>query len=151
MDTVISRMRLVMDLRGWSEREWCRQAGVKEESNVNKLIKRMSEDPTKVAGDANTFAKLAKGAGVSLDWLLLGIGAPTPESIDFTTHDHYPTRPRVLLGAFIMGFPRAAIDAVLAHNGPESDPGWEYWVRLLQVEQTKLAAPSIQHPPQLGQ
>lgn len=151
MDTVISRMRLIMELKGWSEREWCRLAGIKEESNLNKLIKRMSEDPTTISGDAKTFAKLAKAAGISLDWLLLGVGVPTPESIDFTTDDHYPTRPRVLLGAFIIGFPRAAIDAALVHNEPESDPGWDYWVRFLQVEQAKLTALAAKQTPQLGQ
>lgn len=151
MDTVISRMRFIMELNDWSEREWCRRAEIKEPSNVNKLLRRMSEDPSRVSGDAKTFAKLAKAAGVSLDWLLLGVGTPTPESINFSGDGLYPTRPRVLLGAYVMGFPRAAIDAVLAHNELESDPGWEYWVRLLQVEQAKLAAPAAQHPPQLGQ
>lgn len=151
MDTVIERMQFVMDLKGWSQREWCRQASIIEESNVNKLIKRMREDPSRVAGDINTFAKLASAAGVSLDWLVLGVGTPTSSTMEFSSDDRYPTRPRVLLGAFIMGFPREAIDAVLAHDGPAVDPGWEYWVRMLQVEQTKLAAPMTKHPPQFGQ
>lgn len=150
METVIDRMKIVMDLRGWSQREWCRRAGITEESNVNKLIKRMKDDPSRVAGDMNTFAKLASAAGVSLDWLVLGVGDPMPDTVEFESDDQYPTRPRVLLGAYIMGFPRAAIDAVLAHDEPLTDPGLEYWVRLLQLEQAKLAALGSQHPPQLG-
>jgi len=151
VETVVDRMRLVMKLKGWSESDWARAAELKERSNVNKLLVRMAKDPTRLAGDVNTFAKLANAAGVSLDWLALGVGVPTPDVVSFAKDPHYPTRARVLIGAFLMGFDRQILDAVLAHNEPAADPGWEYWLRLLQLKEAELSASSGAAPPQLGQ
>jgi hypothetical protein len=150
VETVIDRMKIVMNLRGWSEREWARRAGLKEESNVNKIITRMASDPTRLAGDIDTFAKLARAAKVSLDWLALGTGNPVADAMTFDD-GKYPTRSRVALAAFLMGFPRTAIEAVLARDDLDVDPGWEYWLRLLQLKQAELAAAAPASPLKLGQ
>lgn len=148
METILDRMKWVMKLRGWSEREWARQAKLREETNVNKLLKQLRDKPDELVGDAKTFAKLADAAGVTMDWLALGRGVPL--AADFVVGDdaRYPSRPAVALAGFLMGFPQGAIDAVLAHELSGPDPGPDYWLQLLLLERAKLTPPSV---PQLGQ
>ncbi len=101
-------MRWVMDAKGWTEREWARQAELKELSNVNKLLKRADEHPDRIPGDANTFAALAKAAKVSLDWLALGRGAPVPADLDVTNIPNdpkYPARSLAVAAASLMSIP----------------------------------------------
>lgn len=147
VETILARMKFVMKLRGWSESEWNRRAEMKERSNLNKLLKRLETHPDEFPGDAKTLQKLADAAGVTMDWLALGRG--TPLAADFVVSDdaRYPSRPGVALAAFLMGFPRKAIDALLAHEFAGADPGADYWLQLALLERAKVTPPSV---PQLG-
>lgn len=149
METILDRMKLVMKLRGWTEREWARRAEMKEESNVNKLMRRLEAKPDDFPGDARTLQKLADAAGVTMDWLALGRGAPL--TADFVVQDdpHYPSRSAVAVAGFLMGFPRAAIESMLGLEliGVTSDPGADYWLQVLLLERAKLANPPL---PQLS-
>lgn len=151
MKTPLERIRWVMKDKGWSERKWANEAKLKEPSNVNKLIRRLIAKPGEVPGDIKTFVKLADAAGVSLDWLLLGRGTPYAES---TVPDDpkYPTRARVVLIGRLMDFPKAAIDAVLAFDAGDQDPGRDYWLQLLLGKRAEFSLPPRpSEPPQLGQ
>ncbi|HKY41353.1 MAG TPA: hypothetical protein VJN18_35715 [Polyangiaceae bacterium] len=137
-------MRSVLKLRGWTEREWARQAELKEESNVNKLMRRLETNPDEFPGDARTLQKLADAAGVTMDWLALGRGAPL--AADFVIGDdaRFPSRPAVAFAGFLMGFPRSAIDAMLELElvGVGADPGPDYWLQVLLLERAKLTPPA---------
>jgi transcriptional regulator with XRE-family HTH domain len=141
MSSLLQRMKDVMKARGWSEREWARRAGLKEEANVNQIIRalRNDPDPEKVAGSAELFVKLAKAANVSLDWLLGGRGSPYSFTVDVHDDPRYPSRARVIGVAHLLGFSEGAIRALLEH-APDRDPGPDYWLRVLQAEQVKAAA-----------
>lgn len=142
MATIFDRMKWVMKLRGWSEREWARQAKLVEETNVNKLMKRLKENPSEFPGDASTLQKLADAAGVTMDWLALGRGEPLASDAVFRDDPRYPSRPAVALAGFLIGFPKAAIDAMLNHElaGASVDPGADYWLQVLLLERTKLSS-----------
>lgn len=127
-----------MKLRGWSESEWNRRAGLKERSNLNKLLKRLAVEPEVFPGDAKTLQGLADAAGVTMDWLALGRGQPLAADFVFKDDARYPSRPGVALAGFLLGIPRPAIDAVLAHEVPGGDPGTDYWLQLLLLERAKL-------------
>jgi len=133
-ETILDRMKAVLGMRGWSRRRWSREAGLAEETHVGGLMKRMESDPDRLAGDINTYTKLADAAHVSLDWLLLGRGTPNGMTIEVTDDPKYPTRARVIAAAHWTGiFGEAAIRAALAHNEPATDPGAEFWLRFLQL------------------
>ncbi len=144
-------MAWVMAAKGWSEREWARQAGLKEPSNVNKLLKRAKEDPDRIPGDINTFAALAKAADVHLDWLALGRGTPVSTDLNVTQipdDPKYPTRPSVIAAGYLMGFPAAAISAVAAFDAGPIDPGQDFWLQLLLGKRAELSRAAAPH--QLG-
>lgn len=148
--TLLERMQFVLDSKGWSGREWARQAGLSEENHVNNLMLRMRKDTEgRLAGDIETYAKLAKAASVSLDWLILGRGAPTGDALEISDDPKYPSRARVVVVAYWLGFSEAIIRAVLDHDGPDVDPGPDYWLRLLQLKQAELSAPGAPPAPKL--
>jgi transcriptional regulator with XRE-family HTH domain len=148
--TLLERMHFVLKSKGWSGREWARRAGLSEENHVNALMLRMKNDAEgRLAGDIETYAKLAKAAGVSLDWLVLGRGVPVGDAIEVSDDPRYPSRARVVVVAYWLGFPEAVIRAVLDHDAPSVDPGPDYWLRLLQLKQAELAAPGAAPTPKL--
>lgn len=148
--TLLERMQFVLDSKGWSGREWARQAGLSEENHVNNLMLRMRKDTEgRLAGDIETYAKLAKAAGVSLDWLVLGRGVPVGDALEISDDPKYPSRARVVVVAYWLGFPEPVIRAVLDHDAPSVDPGPDYWLRLLQLKQAELAAPGPPTAPKL--
>lgn len=141
VETLLDRIRLVMQMKGWNESQWAKLAELKERSNVNKLIKRLEANPGEIVGDLKTFAKLAKAAGVSLDWLVLGRGSA--DLVTFTVVDDpkYPTRPNVIFAGYILRMPQAAIDAVQAVDAGPTDPGRDYWLHLLLAKRAEFAEP----------
>ncbi len=152
MKTPLERIRWVMNDKQWSERKWAAEAKLKEPSNLNKLIKRLKDRPDEVPGDIKTFVKLADAAGVSLDWLLLGRGTPYAEPV-VADDPKYPTRAKIVMIGRLMDFPQAAIDAVLAFDAGATDPGRDYWLRLLLGKQAEYSIPQLprpSEPPQLG-
>ncbi len=140
MKTIAERMRWLLKIKGWTEREWARQAGLKEASNVNKLLRRAEERPDRIPGDANTFVELARAAGASLDWLTLGRGAPFVDSLNVPDDPKYPTRPSVIAAGHLMGYPQAAIQAVIAFDAGPTDPGQDYWLHLLLGKRNEIVA-----------
>ncbi len=136
-------MKIVMKLRGWNESQWAKEAGLKERSNVNKLLKRMAELNGEVAGDIKTFKRLADAAGVSLDWLALGRGAPNLQTFTVPNDPKYPTRPSVIVAGYLMGYPKAAIDYVLGFDAGPTDPGQDYWLQLLLGKRAEFSVSSL--------
>ncbi len=141
METPLDRIRWVMKARNWSESQWAKEAGLKERSNVNKLIKRMVENPGEIVGDMKTIAKLAEAAKVSLDWLVLGRGAAAIASFSVPDDPQYPTRPSVLVAGHIMGFPGEAIAAVQTFDAGPVDPGADFWLQLLIGKRAEFSVP----------
>lgn len=142
-ETVLDRMHAVLKMRGWSRREWARRAGLAEETHVGGLMLRMKEDPNRLAGDIETYTKLAEAASVSLDWLLLGRGTPNGMTVDVADDPKYPSRARILAIAHWAGFGEATIRAALAHNDPPTDPGPTYWLQFLHLKQLELGSGQV--------
>jgi hypothetical protein len=138
-------MEQVLAKKGWSAREWARRAKLREEKHVSSLIDRARKNPERLAGDINTFAKLAEAAGVSLDWLALGRGAESGGPL-LSDDPKYRSRGTVLVLATMLNFPEDAIAAVREHNGPPTDPGPEYWFRLLELKRAELREPRPSRP-----
>lgn len=140
-------MEIVLSTRGWSKRHWAELAGLAESGHVGGLMRRMKKDPSRLAGDITTYAKLAQAAGVSLDWLVLGRGEPFGLA-PFTPDDaKYPSRARVIAAARLLGrYTDEVIGAVLAHDDPAVDPGVEYWMSLLDLKRAELPAPRPSRP-----
>lgn len=143
-------METVLKLRGWSGREWARRAELAEESHVTTLMRRMREQPDRLAGDVETYTKLAAAAGVSLDWLLLGRGVPGAPAAIVPDDARYPTRPGVLVMAHWLGIPKPVIEAVANHEGPERDPGVFYWLALLNLKHSEVGQ-TLALPPKPGE
>jgi hypothetical protein len=136
--SLLERMQECLDSHGWTASEWARRAGLRERTHVSTLMRRLREgDSDRLVGDIETFAKLAEAAGWSLDYLVLGRGSPYAMTVEVRDDPRYPSRARVLVAAHWLGFSEAAIRSLLEHN-PETDPGADYWLRLLQAEQLKL-------------
>jgi hypothetical protein len=136
--SLLERMQECLDSHGWTAREWARRAGLREPTHVSTIMRRLREgDSDRLVGDIETFAKLAEAAGWSLDYLVLGRGSPHALTVEVRDDPRYPSRARVLVAAHWLGFSEAAVRALLEHN-PESDPGTDYWLRVLQTEQLKL-------------
>ena len=68
VSTIPERIREILALREWNERELCRRSGLSE-AHVNKLVQRKAGRPS-----AETLVKIAEGASVSLLWLMTGDG-----------------------------------------------------------------------------
>jgi hypothetical protein len=145
VETLADRMEEVLAKKGWSAREWARRANLREEKHVSSLIDRSRKNPERLAGDINTFAKLADAAGVSLDWLALGRGARSGSAM-LTDDAKYPSRGPVLALATMLNFPEPAINAVREHDEPTTDPGADYWFRLLELKRTQLREPRPSRP-----
>ncbi len=167
MTTLLKRMHEVLRVRNWTAREWSRQAGLREETHVGTIMRRLKKMPhgDALKGEVATYVKLASAARVSLDWLLLGEGqmelldgnsaaeggsaghaaqAKAPILI-VGSDDAYPSRPAVLVAAQLLGaFSPQAIRSVAAMN-PEQDPGVRYWLQMLGIEHDRLAG---QTPPE---
>lgn len=136
---VLERMTEVLSMHRWSRREWARRAGLAEESHVGTLMRRMEDDPEgRLAGDIETYTRLAAAAHVSLDWLLLGRGTPHGLIVEVAEDPRYPSRARVLAVAHWGGISEAAIRATLAHNEPETDPGAAFWMQFLALKALEL-------------
>jgi hypothetical protein len=145
VETPLDRMRWVMKARGWNESQWAKAAQLKERSNVNKILKRI-EDTGEISGDMRTFVKLAAAAEVSLDWLLLGRGAPQVASLSLPDDPKYPARMGVLLAGFFLGVSKEVLDAVVAFDPGPADPGTDFWLQLLlgkRAEFTVKQAPKL--------
>lgn len=144
-------MDFVMQMRGWNMSQWANEAGLRERTNVRNLMQRMKKHPERIAGDINTFAKLADAAKVTVDWLALGRGSPFAVSLEVPDDPRYPSRPGVLAVGHWLGFPKAAIEAVAAHEEPQGDPGTQFWFELLQLKRTQVLGASRTAESQRGE
>jgi transcriptional regulator with XRE-family HTH domain len=69
-DTLEKRVRVILELRGWSARELSRRCQMRSQSHVNMILH------GGVPG-WDTVARIAAAAQVSISWLMTGIGLPT--------------------------------------------------------------------------
>ena len=133
--SLLDRMQFVLDMHpGWSTRDWARAAGLKEESHVATIIGRLRSNPRGTVS-TQTLELLAKGGGVSAEWLATGRGTPTGAFVMANEPDPvYPSRGPAVAGARVFGWDARAIEKVRAMRGFPDDPGFKYWLRLLEAE-----------------
>lgn len=74
---IADRIRKILADQGWSERELARRAGFTTPSQLNGILRNLDRDEGAV--ERATCQRIARGAGVSERWLLLGEGTPGDE------------------------------------------------------------------------
>ena len=125
-----------MDMRGLNASNWAVAAKVPR-ATVRLAIKQKRESM-----ESRTLAALASAAHVSLEWLATGSFGP-----GIGEDAKYPSRPRALAAAYLVGYSEATIAAVAGLNTPESDPGVDYWMTLLRAKHLEEAKPTPLLPP----
>lgn len=132
------RLEQVMEMRDLNPSSWATLAQVPR-ATVRLAIKEKRESM-----ESRTLAALASVANVSLEWLATGSFGPSiPED------SRYPSRPRAIAAAHLVGYSEAAIASVAAIDNLPSDPGVRYWLALLEakdLEHVEPAAPRLPVP-----
>lgn len=77
MAGVADRIRRILRDHGWSERELGRRAGFATPSQLNGVLRNLERDEGAV--ERSTLTRIARGAGVSERWLMLGAGGPADD------------------------------------------------------------------------
>jgi hypothetical protein len=72
----LHRMESVLKHRGWKSRDWARAAGMPEETHLALIMRGLRLGPKSSRGQIETWYSLSRSAGVSLEWLAFGAGAP---------------------------------------------------------------------------
>lgn len=143
--SMLARIEQVLTARGWSRREWSRQAGLTEESHLAGIMRRLR------AGDAGmsttTLAALATAANVSLDWLVFGRGEMTPgHPPPAELYDpEYPSRAVAVAAARVLGYSERVIREVMLIRGFAVDPGVEFWIQQLHSAHARALADAEPH------
>lgn len=76
MDTLLSRMEWVLNVRGISERQLSLRSGLSHAA-VSNMLRSLRRDPASAGRVApDTLEKIAAGASIDATWLKLGIGVP---------------------------------------------------------------------------
>ena len=134
VDGIAARIREVLDARRWSERELSARAGLAP-VHVGKILDRGG---SRAGGE--TLAKIAKAAGVSLEWLVTGEGPRDLETrVEYT--DDYPARAPLLAALRSSGDPFDA--AVLAELKLTTYSGAENLTLSEWIEEAAAAAGRI--------
>jgi hypothetical protein len=131
VSTLAERLERVMSMRGLNPSSWASAAG------LPRATVRLAIRGDRESMESRTLAALAAAADVSFEWLATGsFGADIPEDAQ------YPSRPRALAAARLVGYSQATIAAVASVNDLERDPGVDYWLTLLRakhLEHSQLA------------
>ena len=120
------RVAAVLKEKKWSAREWARRAGLKSETSVGHVLEGKTE-----ALRAPSMAKLAKAAGVNIDWLTLGEGPKFPVETDLRAATIATWRAQALyddqdpeeVDAFLR---EVSLDAYT--GAPENPDGWRVFL-----------------------
>lgn len=104
MAGVADRIRKVLEEHGWSERELGRRAGFSTPSQLNGVLRNLDRDEGAV--ERATLRRIARGAGVSERWLMLGEGSPADDDAGPATRDS--VRPHMVNA---IGFDDALVEA----------------------------------------
>lgn len=75
METVADRVKRLLKEKKISGRELGRRAGFRTETQLGNTLRRLEEDPERA--ELKTVRRIARGLGVSSNWLLTGEGLPT--------------------------------------------------------------------------
>lgn len=132
-DTIAGRLGLVMQNLGIGERELARRAGLASEAHVGLMLRRLREEPGAVL--VGTLDKVARGAGVSLAWLVTGEEAGRP------VLDPAPARTAAAKVAASRGIWPEAVRSVLADEVSEQDRArtGTWWLsRMMQREEEMI-------------
>ena len=123
VDTLWERLQHVMSTRGLNASSWAKLA------DLPRATVRLAIQQKRESMESRTLAALAAVAHVSLEWLATGsFGPGIPDD------PKYPSRPRAIAAAYLVGYSQATITAVAAIDGPATDPGVDYWLTLLRAK-----------------
>lgn len=75
MSTLADRIEEILRLRGITQRELARRAGLATEQHINTILRRLRANPDADI-ERETLAAIARGGGVSFIWLATGKGRP---------------------------------------------------------------------------
>jgi hypothetical protein len=127
--TLLERMEEILrDCFGGNARSWARAAGLSELTHVSTALRRLRENPEHQPA-IDTLDALARGAGISFEWLATGRGSRVPVAV--RPESRYPSRSSALAAGRLIGLPDSALEAVARVDDLASDPGAEYWIQRL--------------------
>lgn len=137
VETLWERLQYVLDSKGLNPSGWA------EAAELPRATVRLAIKDKRESMESRTLAALAAAANVSFEWLATGRFGPN------IPVDHvYPSRPRAIAAAYLVGYSDSTIAAVAAIDDVAGDPGVDYWLTLLRakhLEETQsprlLAAP----------
>lgn len=135
MSTLLERLTAIVKLRGISQRELSKRAGLNP-NHVGTLLSRLRKNPD---GDIerDTLAALARGGGVSLEWL--AEGRDSLDSAEPTAHPNLAATIGPLGGERRLSAEGAAIVLAMGAHTP-LDLAPETWAILAADIERQLAA-----------
>jgi hypothetical protein len=141
VETLWERLKYVMDSQGLNASGWA------EDAELPRATVRLAIKNRRESMESRTLAALAKAANVSLEWLATGGFGP-----NIPADPVYPSRPRAIAAAYLVGYSEATIAAVSAVTGLSGDPGVDYWLTMLRAKHLEeaqapklLPAPADEH------
>jgi len=144
--TLYDRMKRVIAMHpGWTTRHWARAAGLAEESHVYTIMQRLRRNPEATVS-VRTLAALAEGADVPFEWLSTGKGDPRSTWIRIDPDPMYPTRAQAIVAARLLGWDSRAIAKVSSVSNLPTDPGLDYWRRLIEAQHVALPRDALTGP-----
>lgn len=140
VDTLLSRIEWVIAQgRVASGRAWAMSAGLSP-SYIGTLLTRLRASPDADAR-REEIGKLANAAGVSVEWLVTGVGSPDGERVT-ERDERYPSRAAAARFARDAGLDEKAIALVLKERlDADTDPGAMWWLEEIKRKHAELHDP----------
>jgi len=140
VESIASRIKTVLAERKWSERELARRAGLKSETHVWILLKRLASEPTNIT--IELIERLASACDVSPVWLAFGVGDAS------SGRERFPKRALAAELCREAGVYEEAIRSVLEEPVREEDAGRPtlWWAARMQAAQAHLLSPDVTAP-----
>jgi len=137
--TIGDRLEEILKLRGWSQRQLGREAGIAEQ-HIGILIARFAKDP-EAEIELSTLRAIARAARVDLSWLIEGRGAPEGDAPAPATTERYPNRAEAVRLVGDKADARAIESVVHWDLFSATDPKVGWWVeRILELDREIKAA-----------
>jgi hypothetical protein len=141
--TLYERLKKVLEDNNWNPGVWAKRADL-HRSHVYGLMKQAQEKPSqKLAYE--TARKLAKAAGVSVEWLMEDRGSPDDAYLAGSSEEdeeeepaRLPGKARAAEAARALQYPAEAIQEVLDSEDDEVDLGAEYYLQQMQAAAARI-------------
>ena len=137
MSTFAERVRRILREReDLNPSAWCTKAQLSRRA-IKSLFDREKDDPD-TEMSISAVAGLAQAAGVSFEWLALGVGQPYEEPPRPGKDPRYPSRTGALIAARALGYADDAIATVASIADLPTDPGADHWLAELRAANNRV-------------